>query len=234
MASADHPVALLTGTNRGSGRSIARELHARGYRIFSLNRTLTGEEWLHEERCDLADPEQIRGGVARVLATAGRLNVCVSNAVDRVLDPIADMRWEDWDRSLAVNLSANFHLTQAVLPALRSGDGLIVFMGSHAATRYFEGGAAYSAAKAALSAFVETLLMEERNNGVRACLVSPGAIANLDGDVDPHKMTTHAVAKAVVSIIADFPRDLLVGEMEIRPAALPERPVTGIDRLLHV
>ncbi|MFD0270459.1 SDR family oxidoreductase, partial [Streptomyces sp. NPDC127106] len=145
MTSADRPVALLTGTNRGSGRSIAGELRERGYRIFSLNRTLANEDWLHEERCDLADPQQIRDSVARVLAATGRLDVCVSNAVDRVLDPIADIRQADWDRSLAVNLSANFHLTQAVLPALRSGHGLIVFMGSHAATRYFEGGATYSA-----------------------------------------------------------------------------------------
>ncbi|MFD0270460.1 hypothetical protein ACFVGY_28445 [Streptomyces sp. NPDC127106] len=76
--------------------------------------------------------------------------------------------------------------------------------------------------------------MEERNNGVRACLISPGAIANLDGDADPHKMTTHAVAKGVASIIDDFPKDMLVGEIEIRPASLPEPPVTGIDRLLHV
>ncbi|MEU0277538.1 MULTISPECIES: SDR family oxidoreductase [unclassified Streptomyces] len=234
MGSTDRPVALLTGTNRGTGRSLARELHERGYRLFSLNRTPTGEDWLHEQRCDLADPEQIRDCVARVLAATDRLDVCVSNAVDRLLEPIADIRQVDWDRSLAVNLSANLHLTQAVLPALRSGNGLIVFMGSHAGTRYFEGGATYSATKAALAAFVETLLLEERNNGVRACLISPGAIANLEGDTDPHKMTTQAVAKGIASIIDDFPKDLLVGEIEIRPASLPKPPVTGIDRLLHV
>lgn len=234
MSSADRPVALLTGTNRGTGRSIAEELHRRGYRIRSLNRTPAGEDWLGEQRCDLADPEQIGACTRRAIEAAGRLDVCVSNAVDRVLEPIACLSRADWDRSLAVNLSANLHLTQAVLPALRAGNGLIVFMGSHAGTRYFEGGAAYSAAKAALAAFVETLLLEERNNGVRACLVSPGAIANLDGDDSHHKMTTQAVAKGVVSIIDAFPRELLVGEIEIRPASLPVPPVTGIDRLLHV
>ncbi|MEU9489522.1 SDR family NAD(P)-dependent oxidoreductase [Streptomyces decoyicus] len=234
MSSTSQPVALLTGTNRGTGRSLAQELHQRGYRIVSLNRTVTGEKWLNEQHCDLADPQQIRDGVARALAPTDRLDVCISNAVDRVLDPIADLRPADWDRSLAVNLTAQLHLTQAVLPALRDTNGLIIFMGSHAGTRYFEGGAAYSATKAALGAFVETLLLEERNNGVRACLVSPGAIANLEADGDPHKMTTQAVAQAVASMIDGFPRDVLVGEIEIRPATLPTPPVTGIDRLLHV
>ncbi|WP_433512153.1 SDR family oxidoreductase [Nonomuraea sp. CA-143628] len=234
MSSSDARVALVTGTNRGSGKAIAEELRDRGYRLFSLNRSLAREDWLGELRCDLADPAQIRSGVGQILDAAGRIDVCVSNAVERVLDPIAELSEADWERLVSINLSASFHLVKAVLPALRAGRGVFVAMGSHAGTRYFEGGAAYSATKAGLKALVETLLLEERRNGVRACLVSPGAIANLDGDDGAHKMSTRSVARCVGTIVDSWPTDLVVGEIEVRPADLAEPPITGIDRLLHV
>nr|AVW82908.1 short chain dehydrognase [Nocardia interforma ATCC 21072] len=230
--SSDAPVALITGSNRGSGRAIAEQLEARGYRVFSLNRTVSGQPG--ERQCDLADPAALASVTAGVLAEAGRVDVVVANAVDRVLDPIEKMSEEDWDRQLEINLSSVFRLVKHVLPALRRSRGLFVVMGSHAGSHYFEGGAAYSATKAALKALVETLLLEERNNGVRACLLSPGAISNLDGDDAPTKVSVESVGRCVASIVADWPTDLVVGELEFRPAVVPPPPVTGIDRLLHV
>ncbi|MDN3258842.1 SDR family NAD(P)-dependent oxidoreductase [Streptomyces sp. CSDS2] len=231
---AERPVALVTGSNRGTGRAVAAALHGRGYRIRSLNRTPSGEDWLGELRCDLTDPRRIAACVTEAVAGAGRLDVCVANAVDRAFAPLAGLPAEDWDRLVAINLTSVFHLIRHTLPALRASGGLFVAMGSHAATRFFEGGAAYSATKAALKALVETLLLEERGNGVRACLVSPGAIANLDGDEAPYKMSTESVGDCVAAVIDGWPRDVVVGELEIRPARLPAPPVTGIDRLLHV
>jgi 3-oxoacyl-[acyl-carrier protein] reductase len=230
----ESPVALVTGSNRGSGRAIAGRLHERGYRVFSLNRTVTGEDWLGERECDLASRESLAAGVAAVLERAGRLDVVIANAVERVLDPIEKMSEQDWDRQLEINLSSVFRLVKQVLPALRRSRGLFLVMGSHAGSRYFEGGSAYSATKAALKALVETLLLEERNNGVRACLLAPGAISNLDGDDAPTKVSVESVGTCVASIVADWPADLVVGELEFRPALLPDSPVTGIDRLLHV
>lgn len=234
MRSVDNPVALITGTNRGSGRGIAQNLRDRGYRIFSLNRTLSHEEWLHEIPCDLAVPEQIHTGVSQVLAEAGSLDVCISNAVSRILTPIAQMDVATWEQQIAVNLTANLHLVQATLPTIRKARGMFVFMGSHAGASFFEGGAGYSTTKAALKAFVETLLLEERPHGVRACLVSPGAIANLDGDESRHKISTDSIGRCVASLIESLPDDLAVGEIEIRPANPLRSPVTGIERLLYV
>jgi 3-oxoacyl-[acyl-carrier protein] reductase len=234
--SSDQRVAIVTGANRGTGRAIADALTVRGYRVCELNRTLAGgggadaDEWL----CDLADPAQLTMAVGEVLNLYGRVDVCVANAVDRVFEPIAELSTEDWDRLVAINLSSVFRLVKAVLPALRDSGGTFVAMGSHAASRFFEGGAVYSATKAALKPLVETLLLEERRNGVRACLVSPGAIANLDGDDSPHKMSVTSVGECVATIAHDWPRDLVVGEIEIRPSCLPAPPVTGLDRLQHV
>jgi NAD(P)-dependent dehydrogenase (short-subunit alcohol dehydrogenase family) len=234
MSSDAAPVALLTGSNRGSGYAIAASLHRRGYRLVSLNRTLAGEDWLGEQRCDLADPADLPRRVDAVLARAGRIDAVVANAVDRVLEPIDRLSPADWDRLVAINLSSVFHLLKATLEPLRRSRGIFVAMGSNAAHQYFEGGVAYSATKAALRAVVETLLLEERRNGVRACLVTPGAIANLDGDDSPYKMHTAAVGECVATIVDSWAGELVVGEIEIRPTCPAVPAVTGIDRLLHV
>lgn len=228
------PGALVTGANRGTGLAIARELHRRGYRVAALNRTPLGADWLHEVRCDLTVPGSVDTAVAEALARLGRLDACVASAVVRRLGPVTALDPHAWDESVAVNLTSVFRLVRATLPAIRASAGSYVVMGSHAGTRFFEGGAAYSATKAALKALVETLLLEERAHGVRATLVNAGAIANRHGDDVPYKMATASVAHWVGALVQDQPRDLAVGEVEIRPARLPAPQVAGLARLQHV
>lgn len=234
MALTDPQIALVTGTNRGTGRAIAAAMHEAGWKIISLNRTLTGEPWLGEIGCDLADPGELEAGIAEVSRRVDRLHACVLNAAIRRLSPVANLPVEDMTSSVLVNLIAPFRLTQATLPFLRSTGGVYIFMGSHAGTRFFEGGAAYCSTKAALKALVEVLLLEERPTGVRAMLVSPGAIANRTGDDSALKMSAQSVGRFVAKLITDAPRDIAVGEVEIRPAQLGSPAVAGIDRLQHV
>ncbi|HTP14563.1 MAG TPA: SDR family NAD(P)-dependent oxidoreductase [Streptosporangiaceae bacterium] len=228
------PTALITGANRGTGLAVARELRRRGYQVGALNRTRLGVNWLHEFPCDLTAPESIDAAVADALALFGRLDACVTSAVVRRLSPVSELDPGCWDESVAVNLTSVFRLVRATLPAIRSSAGSYVVMGSHAGTRFFEGGAAYSATKAALKALVETLLLEERVHGVRATLVNAGAIANRDGDGTLYKMTTASVAHWVGTLVQSQPPDMAIGEVEIRPARLPAPPVAGMARLQHV
>lgn len=227
-------VALITGTNRGTGRGIARALCDSGYRIISLNRTVTGEEWLGEIRCDLLDPGALDQALARVAEAAPRLDLCVLNAAVRRLAPVAAMPVADWRASVEINLTAPFLITRATLPAVRRARGLYVFVGSHAATRFFEGGSAYSATKAALKALVEALLLEERAAGVRAVLISPGAIANRAADESTAKMSPLSVGRIIADVALRTPADVAVGEIELRPAVLSEPLVTGMSRLQSV
>ncbi|OLB79925.1 MAG: short-chain dehydrogenase [Actinobacteria bacterium 13_2_20CM_2_71_6] len=228
------PAALVTGANRGTGLAIAQELHRRGYRVGALNRTRLGVDWLHEFACDLTVPESVDAAVAAAVDRFGGLDACVTSAVVRRLGAVAEIDPRCWDESVAVNLTSVFRVIRATLPAIRSGAGCYVVMGSHAGTRFFEGGAAYSATKAALKALVETLLLEERVYGVRATLVNAGAIANRPGDDLPYKMATASVARWVGAIVQDQPHDVAVGEVEIRPARLAAPQVAGMARLQQV
>jgi len=227
-------VALLTGTNRGAGHGIAAALHAAGFRLISLNRTIRGCPWLGEIECDLSDATSIAAAMAKVADRADRLDVCVLNAAIRRLAPIGELRADDWLESVATNLTAPFLLTKATLPAVRKARGLYVFVGSHAATRFFEGGAAYCGTKAGLKALVEILLLEERAAGVRAVLVSPGAIANRPDDFSPAKISPESLGSMVTDLILRPPEDIVVGEIELRPAVLKDPPVAGISRLQSV
>jgi 3-oxoacyl-[acyl-carrier protein] reductase len=227
-------VAVVTGSNRGLGHGIAAALRAQNHRIVSLNRTLSGEPWLGEMRCDLACPDQIDDVTRHLRSTLHGIDVCVLNAAVRRLAPIEALTRADWNASLAVNLSSVFQVIQATLPLVRAARGIYVVIGSHAASRYFEGGVAYSATKAALHAVVETLLLEERPHGVRAVLVSPGAIANRDGDRSEAKMKASSIGEVVTWLVTRTPADIAVGEIELRPAVLEPAGVTGIERLQRV
>ncbi|MEU6267966.1 SDR family oxidoreductase [Saccharopolyspora shandongensis] len=224
-------VALVTGANRGTGKAIAERLTRAGVRVWTLSRC--PDPGPRSLPCDLADVDAVRDRVDEVVEAEGELDLVVANAVDRYFATVAELDLARWSQAITVNLTSVLALVQAALPALRRANGSIVLMGSHAGTRYFEGGVSYSAAKAAMKAVCESLLLEERPNGVRTTLISPGAIANEDDDRSKLKMTVESVAE-VVWQAACVPWDMVIGELECRPSALAAPTVSGIDRLQAV
>lgn len=232
--SAESPVAVVTGTNRATGRAVAQELYELGWTVVSMNRTLSGEDWLHEYGCDLADLDAVARTAARIVTGYRFVHAFVAAAAVRNLSAVEQLPSETLEKTVKVNLISVVVTVRELLPALRRSRGSIIMIGSHSGSRFFEGGAAYSTSKAALKALAETLLLEERPNGVRTTLVSPGAISNFAGDNSPYKMTTHSVASCVRSLLTEIPRDTVVGEVEIRPARLPEPGISGLDRLQFV
>ncbi|WP_229400817.1 SDR family oxidoreductase [Micromonospora okii] len=225
-------LALVTGTNRGTGRAIRSRLIADGFTVRCLNRTSCAD---HTDPLlvDFRDGDAVQRATLAALDDVDRLDLLVLNAVARGFGRLAELSPTDWDEAVAVNLTSVFRTTQAALPKLRAAGGHIVIMGSHAGVRPFEEGVAYSATKAALRMVAEILLMEERQHGVRTTLLNPGAIRNFDDDLAETKMSVESVA-SVVSWAVATPPDVVLGEVELRPALLDPPPVTGLDRLQYV
>ncbi len=138
-----------------------------------------------------------------------------------------------WRVSVETNLTATLTLMQAALPRLAEVSGDLVVMGSHAAAHPFEGGAAYCATKAAVHALTGVARLEARSLGVRVTCINAGAIRNRDADTSMAKMAPRSVGAVVVAVV-EMPRDVLVGEVEIRPVELCPPRVTGIGRLEHL
>jgi 3-oxoacyl-[acyl-carrier protein] reductase len=182
-------VALVTGASGGIGAAIARKLAANGVRVMLHYRgnaaaaqavadaiaAAGGEAALHA--ADLADPAQAKALVEATVARFGRLDILVNNAgilADGVVSFMAD---EQWQKSLAVNLSAPFYLTRAAAMTMARGRwGRIVNITSDAGRMGSANRANYAAAKEGLVGFTRSVARELAGVGVRVNAVSPGFV----------------------------------------------------------
>src|SRR4051812_35656587 len=127
--------ALITGSTQGLGYAMAQRLAAEGCHIV-LNGFGDPAE-IEAKRRRLEESDGVRalhhgadlgvpGEIAALAETAerafGAVDILINNAVVRHFSPVETFKVEDWDRALAVNLSAAFHTTRLVLPGMRRRD----------------------------------------------------------------------------------------------------------------
>jgi meso-butanediol dehydrogenase/(S,S)-butanediol dehydrogenase/diacetyl reductase len=167
-------VALVTGGRCGIGSAVAHRLRAEGARVFTAQRGEDSEfEWI---AADFFDPACASRVVEAVVARAGRLDVLVNNAGVMQEALIEDMSLADWERTLAVNLTAPFMLIKASLPHLRSVKGAIVNVGSIEGLGSNPKHAAYCASKAGLHGLTRAVAVDHGPDGIRCNAVAPGWI----------------------------------------------------------
>jgi hypothetical protein len=230
--------ALVTGAGRGIGREIARTLAAAGAAVTAVSRTQAELDSLVQEihaagglaaahAADLQD----RDAPARAVAAAqrhGRLQILVNNAAVGGFTPVLETTDEQWDRTLATNLTAVFRLTRAALPPLMDGGGHVFMISSLAGQNPAPGMAAYGGSKAALDYFAHCLMMEVRQHGVKVTTIAPGSVATSFPDRTGHgdadwMLTAGDVAQAVLDLLRA--RDgALQSRVEMRPLRPQSRP----------
>ena len=185
---------VVTGASRGIGAELARRLAADGARLALVARSRDALDALARELgaesvvCDVADPAQIERAAERIETLAGGApDVVVNNAGIFSIAAAHKTPVELFRRTLDVNLVAPFAFVRAFLPGMRArGSGHLVTLGSVADRNIFAGNAAYSASKYGLRAMHEVLRAELRGTGVRASLVSPGAVdTDIWDPIDP-------------------------------------------------
>lgn len=188
--------AVVSGASRGIGFAIAQMLGGQGARVALLARS---DDELRARAqqigdlalpivCDVSDP----GAVQRVTAQlreefSGPPDILVNNAGRFALASIEATTLELFRDMLSVNLVAPYQLVHAFVAEMRArGSGHVVTIGSVADRMIFPENGAYAATKFGLRAFHEVLRAELRGSGVRATLVSPGAVDTpLWDEVDP-------------------------------------------------
>lgn len=189
---ADPKVALITGAGSGIGKATAIELAQNGFAIGLLGRTVTELEVVAEilkgfgsevrsVPADVSDEIQVSAAVRTLIQYYGRLDVVVANAgINGTWAPIEDLKAEEWDRTIAVNLRGTYLTLHYTVPHLKqAGGGSIIVVASINGTTTFTtpGATAYAASKAAQVAMVRQLALELGRHSIRVNAVCPGEIA---------------------------------------------------------
>lgn len=167
-------VALVTGGRSGIGKAIAQRLSKEGATVYTAQRG--PDEEFTGISADLSDPTCPDRVIAEVVEHAGQLDVLVNNSGMMQESAIEAMSPEDWQRGLAVNLTAPFLLIRAALPHLRRTRGAIVNIGSIEGLGANPGHAVYCASKAGLHGLTRAVAVDHGHEGIRCNAVAPGWI----------------------------------------------------------
>ena len=182
-------VAVVTGAGSGIGRAVALGLAEAGAAVVLVGRrpgplaAVAAEVAAAGGRAasvaaDLARPDELQRAAAEAAQPFGAPDILVNAAGVNVRKPLAELRPDDWDGILAVNLTAAFLLGQALAPAtLARGWGRIINVTSQQARRAFNESGAYGVAKAGLAALTRSQSEAWSPHGVTANELCPGFIA---------------------------------------------------------
>ncbi|HEY5018187.1 MAG TPA: SDR family oxidoreductase [Streptosporangiaceae bacterium] len=243
MSGTDGKVVALTGASSGIGAATALLLAQRGARMVLAARrtdrlealaariTSAGGEAVFAP-ADVRQRQALTDLVALALDRYGRLDVLISNAGIGPVAPLDDLRVEEWEDMIDINVKGVLYGIAAALPVFRAqGTGHFVHTLSTAGLRIVPGQAVYAGTKNAVRAISEGL-RQEAGAALRVTTISPGFVATdfaasaADPEVraqmlarrDEIAITPDAIARAIAFAI-DQPGDVDISEIVIRPTA---------------
>ncbi len=179
--------ALITGASGAIGAGIARAMHKQGATV-ALSGTrreqldlLAGElgDRVHVVPCDLSDMAAVETLVPDAEKAMGQLDILVANAGMNRDNLFVQLKDEDWDRVIAVNLTATFRLTRAAVSVMmRRRWGRIIAISSIVGFTGNPGQGNYTAAKAGIVGMMKSVAAEYAKRNVTANCIAPGVISS--------------------------------------------------------
>lgn len=213
--------ALVTGATGGIGGAIARAFHKQGATVaLSGTRrevldTIAGElkERVHVLPCNLSSLEEVEALVPSAEKAMGQLDILVCNAGITRDNLFVQMKDEEWDQVIAVNLSATFRLTRAATkPMMRKRFGRLIGITSVVGVTGNAGQSNYTAAKAGMIGMFKSIGQEYAKRNVTANCIAPGFIATA--------MTDALNEKQRAAILEKVPAGRLGASDDIAAAAV--------------
>jgi len=174
----------LTGASSGIGLGIAEAFHLEGCIVVSngrnedrlLSSIANRDDWFGVSG-DVTDPLKANGVIQQAIDIAGGLDILVCNVGSGRSVPPGHESFMDWEKSLSLNLSSATNMVEAAIPELKETKGVIVCISSICGIEVIPGApVTYSAAKAALNAYIRGVAVPLGTDGVRINGVAPGNI----------------------------------------------------------
>ncbi|MFA9556788.1 SDR family NAD(P)-dependent oxidoreductase [Evansella sp. AB-rgal1] len=198
-------VVLITGSGAGIGRESALQFAERGAKVVVNSKSERGEETLALLKEKGADGIFVQGDVSKVddvksmvqaaVDAFGRIDILVNNAAVVLPGKVDDISEEDLLETLLVNVQGTFFVSKYVIKEMKEqGGGVIVNVGSVAATKGLKDRSAYSASKGAILSLTKSMAMDYMDGNIRVNCVSPGTTetegvrAKIDNAEDPKAM----------------------------------------------
>ena len=237
----ENQVVLVVGASSGIGRETAALFAREGARVMASARR---EERLRELQdslaregrtletlvADAADASQMERLAERTRERLGEIDVLVFAAGTNVPDrSMKRLTTDIWDMVVTTNLNAAYYITRAVLPAMRErGAGHLIYIASVSGLFADVSGAAYQASKRGLLGLAHAIRVEEKENGIRTCVICPGLVDTEILDRRPVKPSAETLAKALrpedvaetALAVAKLPPRACVPEMQVVPTYL--------------
>ncbi|HWZ59263.1 MAG TPA: glucose 1-dehydrogenase [Gemmatimonadaceae bacterium] len=189
--------AIVTGSGRGLGRTLAHGLAAAGARVVVADRSIESAHVVAAEVTaaggqaagtfvDITDRASCTALIAFTTRTFGRLDILVNNAAIDVIEPFTRVAPDNWRQIIDVDLTGAFNCSQlAVAHLLEQGTGgSIINITSLAATAAIHNLAAYSAAKAGLTQLTRVMALELAPHAIRVNAIAPGYLENVMAGAD--------------------------------------------------
>lgn len=207
-------VCLITGGGSGIGEATALLMAREGFRVAVLGRTpdetretaATIRAEGGDALCvtaDVAIPDQMHAAAEEVVKHYGRLDTVFANAgINGVWAAIDELKPEEWDSTIEVNLRGTFLTLRSTVPYLKRQGGSIIINASVNGTRVFSnsGATAYAASKAAQVAIAKMTALELAEHRIRVNVICPGAI---ESEIDDN---TEERGIEDLGVPVDFPR----------------------------
>jgi 3-oxoacyl-[acyl-carrier protein] reductase len=213
--------ALVTGASGGIGRAIARALHGAGATV-AISGTrrdaldqIAGQlgERCHVLTCNLADKDDVETLVPRADDAMGKVDILAANAGVTKDNLLVQLRDEDWEQVITVNLTSTFRLARAAVRGMmRRRFGRVIGITSVVGVTGNPGQGNYVAAKAGLTGMMKSIGQEYAKRGITANCVAPGFIAT--------PMTDKLNEKQRDAILARVPIGRLGTPQEVAAAVL--------------
>jgi NADP-dependent 3-hydroxy acid dehydrogenase YdfG len=234
-------VVLILGASSGIGRACAVAFAHNGVKVVASARRDDRLRDLQTElrqkgatvEVEVADTSDAQA-MARVADSArkmfGKVDILVyasgTNTPDRTMQRL---KAEIWDNLISINLNGAYYATQAVLPAMREAkSGHLIYISSISGLVPDVSGAAYQASKRGVLGLAHAIRVEEKENGIRTCVICPGLVETEILNKRPVKPTPDVLAKAlqpedvaeVVVAVAQLHPRVAIPELQIMPTVL--------------
>jgi len=234
-------VVLVVGASSGIGKETAVLFAREGAKVMASARREDRLQSLKDElakygfsistaAADAGKVEDMDRLAKQTVSELGPIDILVvaagTNTPDRALKRL---RPDIWDMMVQTNLNGPYYITQAVLPSMRErGAGHLIYVSSISGLVPDVSGASYQASKRGLLGMAHAIRVEERENGIRTCVICPGLVETEILEKRPVKPSAEMLARALQPIdvaeailfTAKLPARVSLPELQIMPTTI--------------